>query len=397
MIEGSNRPGDRLAEMDFAAHNAEVDAMWRAFRARSPYRIPIILGTNTRYFMLDSGANWMGIDFQSYSRSPATMFEAQLEFMRWRKFNLLQDEALGLPDEWAIAPDFQNYYEAAWFGCPVEYRSGEVPDTRPVFADCPERIMDSGLPGPLEGVMGQALEYWQYYQDRAPRETFLGRPIRACAPGAGLGTDGPLTVACNLFGPSFVCTELAADPDRVVRLLQFIAQATIERIGVWRKMVGIPMPNDGCWIADDSLALISSSMYRKYVLPIHCQIYDAIGTRTGRGMHLCGDSTRHFRTMVTELGVSSFDTGFPVDFGALRASLGPEIEIAGGPHVELLRSASPAEVRAEAERILRTGILEGGRFILREGNNLAPGTPLANTEAFYSAGREFGKLKETNS
>jgi uroporphyrinogen-III decarboxylase len=43
-------------------------------------------------------------------------------------------------------------------------------------------------------------------------------------------------------------------------------------------------------------------------------------------------------------------------------------------------------------RILQSGVLEGGRFLLREGNNLAPGTPLENTEAMYYAGREFGVL-----
>jgi uroporphyrinogen-III decarboxylase len=37
-------------------------------------------------------------------------------------------------------------------------------------------------------------------------------------------------------------------------------------------------------------------------------------------------------------------------------------------------------------------VLDGGKFILREGNNLAPHTPLENTEAMYYAGREFGQL-----
>ena len=38
-----------------------------------------------------------------------------------------------------------------------------------------------------------------------------------------------------------------------------------------------------------------------------------------------------------ELGVMSFDTGFPIDFGLVRQALGPEVTINGGPHVELLR------------------------------------------------------------
>jgi hypothetical protein len=35
--------------------------------------------------------------------------------------------------------------------------------------------------------------------------------------------------------------------------------------------------------------------------------------------------------------------------------------------------------------------MAGGRFILREANNLAPGTPIANVVAFYEAAKEFGQ------
>jgi len=41
--------------------------------------------------------------------------------------------------------------------------------------------------------------------------------------------------------------------------------------------------------------------------------------------------------------------------------------------------------------------LDGRMFLLREGNNLAPGTPLENIEAMVIAGLEFGKYNdETN-
>jgi uroporphyrinogen-III decarboxylase len=68
------------------------------------------------------------------------------------------------------------------------------------------------------------------------------------------------------------------------------------------------------------------------------------------------------------------------------------VRILGGPHVELLMHATPAQVRDEVRRIMESGILDGGLFVLREGNNLAPRTPLDNCDALYHAGREFGKL-----
>ncbi len=108
-------------------------------------------------------------------------------------------------------------------------------------------------------------------------------------------------------------------------------------------------------------------------------------------IHLCGDATRHFKLLRDEIGAYSFDTGFPIDFGKMRETLGPEVEIMGGPRATLLVSATPEEVSAEVRRILSTGIMEGGRFILREANDLAPCTPLANLQAMYATAREHGR------
>jgi len=91
--------------------------------------------------------------------------------------------------------------------------------------------------------------------------------------------------------------------------------------------------------------------------------------------------------------VVSFDTGYPVDFGALRRDLGPEVLISGGPRVALFVEDEPKPVVDEVQRILASGILEGGRFILQEGNNLPPRTRLDICEAFYEAGKRFGRLQ----
>lgn len=390
----SQLPTDRFshpdfARFEFAAHNAEQTALWADFNSGRPTpRIPVVLGTNTRYFMFNDGANPGGLDFRSYTEDPDVMFDAQLQFQRWSKFNLLQDAELGLPEKWTVGVDFQNYYEAGWFGCGIHYFPGQVPDTLPDFSDAPERIMENGIPDPFGGLAAKGLEYWENFKARAASETFLGRPIEVGVP--FLGTDGPLTVACNLFGADFVCETMAAEPDRLHRLLGFLTEASIRRMTAWRKAGGFPVPQKGFGFADDSVALISTAMYREHVLPHHRRLCDALAgpATTPRSIHLCGDSTRHFVTLVEELNIKTFDTGFPVDFGAMRRELGPEVRIQGGPHVDFLLRASPGEVREEVRRILKSGVLEGGRFLLREGNNLAPYTPLANTEAMYHAGRE---------
>jgi uroporphyrinogen-III decarboxylase len=389
-MRNTETTADRLAGMDFSAHNEEVRAVWRAHSAARATRVPVILGTNVRYFLFNPAANPTAINFRQFSDDPHLMFDMLLGFARWTRFNLLQDAELGLPQQWSISPNFQNYYEAAWFGCEIRHLDDQVPDTMPDFADCPERVMENGLPGPFSGLMGKALDYYQQFRARAAREQYLDRPIGVTAP--CLGTDGVMTVACNLFGPEFVCTAMIEEPQRLERLLEFITAATIERLKAWWKLAEVPVPQEGFGFADDSVALISTAMYREHILPHHRRLCDELATAGPRSIHLCGDATRHFVTLRDELNIQSFDTGFPVDFAQLRRDLGPDVIIQGGPHVELLRSGTAAQVREEVRRILGTGVLEGGRFILREGNNLAPGTPLENTEAMYQTAKEYGRL-----
>lgn len=59
----------------------------------------------------------------------------------------------------------------------------------------------------------------------------------------------------------------------------------------------------------------------------------------------------------------------------------------------LLRGSTDA-VRAEVRRILGSGIMRGGKFVMKEANNMPPCTPEENIRAMYEATREFGQYKE---
>ncbi|MFH1616069.1 MAG: uroporphyrinogen decarboxylase family protein, partial [Planctomycetota bacterium] len=145
-------------------------------------------------------------------------------------------------------------------------------------------------------------------------------------------------------------------------------------------------------LADDSICLISVEQYKEYVLPYHKRIIAELGRpEVTNYMHLCGDASRHFPTVRDELNVYSFDTGFPIDFAKVRRDLGEDVEIAGGVHVNLLLNGSSQEVYDEAKRILQSGIKKGGKFFLRDANNLAPRTPPENIKAMYQANLDFGK------
>jgi uroporphyrinogen-III decarboxylase len=381
---------------DYERHNAEVDAVWEAFRSGRPERVPCVVGTNSRYFLLGERAPLRGISFERYFADPELMFTTQLRMDDFKRHHILQDAPMGLPKEsdgWSVFVDLQNVYEAAWFGCEIRYVDGQVPDTVPCLADDAKKrgLFERGIPNAFSGLMAKNREYYELFVEKAKSHSYKARRVAHVHP-AGMGTDGPLTVAVSLRGATELFEDLSEDPDYVHELLDFVTDATIARILAWREYLGLPAKQDHFWFADDACQMISERMYRTLVMPRHRRIREALGvSQTGGGIHLCGDATHHFRTIRDELGIDEFDTGFPVDFAALRRELGPNVLIQGGPNVSLLLNGTPSSVVRSAREVLSSGVMRGGRFILREGNNLAPDTPLENVAAMHEAARRFGR------
>lgn len=378
--------------VDTVQHNKEAQAVWEAFYTGRPTRPPVYLGTNTQFFIFNDDLNpGEAITFEAYSTDAPTMLEFQLRAQVWRAEHIAPycDDPIGLPETFTVKVDLQNYDEAAYFGAPVVFLPHQVPDTRPIFnGDRKHAFLDTGLPDPLTGGWyAKAHELYEQIAETLHRSpTYLGRPIRHDP--FGLWTCGPLTLAVQLRGPELL-TDFYEDPAYVQTLLDFIVEGTIQRIQAHLRFFGLPVPAPDLFFADDAIQLISTRMLKTFLLPAYRKLKAALTTADRVKVHLCGDATRHFKTLRDELGAYEFETGFPVDFGWLRQELGPEVTIQGGPNVILLRDGSPDEVRAETERILHSGICQGGRFILREGNNLAPHTPAANLAAFYETARQF--------
>lgn len=395
-VIGSASPAHRLTDSpgpsDFAAHNAEVRRVWDAYRAGNPIRVPMILGVNPRYTTFDHEANPRGLSIEQYWSDPQLMLERHLEHLEWCAFNLPQDAEMGLPEKWTVGVDFQNVYEAAALGCPIQYCDGQVPDTRPILTDENKRkFLKKQVPDPFENPFWS--KAWSFYEHFLRTEIggfeWRGRPIKVVGL-SGLVTDGPVTGACNVRGAMEFCLDLLEDPGFAGDLLAYLTEAIITRVTAFRNRLGLPVKEKGYGYADDSIALLSTEMVVERVVPHHRRLVDAFATEGPNSIHLCGDSTRHFPMLKRELNIKSFDTGFPVDFGALRAELGEDVEILGGPSVPFLSAATPEETYDETRRILESGIMAGGRFVLREGNNLAPEITVANVRAMYYAVRDLG-------
>ncbi len=377
--------------MDFKKHNEEAKNVWDAYLAGKPVRVLMIIGCNARMILLDPKLNNKKITFKQYIENPDVMLKVQMEFQRWLKLNVPQDAIMGIPpDGLPVSVDFQNCSEAAWFGAEIHYRDGQVPDTEPILnGDKKQALFDKGIPDPFDGIMKTKINYYEYFMKKQKEGfCFEGSPIKSITM-SGLGTDGIMTGAVNLRGVE-IFTDFYEDPDYVRKLFSFLTEATIKRIKAFRKYSNQPEKSKGISFADDSIANISTEMYKEFVLPFHKKLAAELSEGGTGSIHLCGDATRHFKTIRDELNIMQFDTGFPVDFGRLRKELGKDVEIYGGPNINLLMRDDIPAIVAETKRILQSGIADG-KFIIREGNNLAPGTPMENLWKMYETVKEFGK------
>ena len=373
--------------------NEEKDQVWQAYRAGKPVRVPLRFSTNQRLHILDPALNTQGYTFADALADPKVHLESMLAYHRYLRtqFNRYCDAPIGLPEVWEVGLNIHNVYDAGYFGAEVYCKPGQVPATDPILTDdMRDAVFEVDIKRPLENPF---VTKWTAFRDEMARiadgMTFEGRPVRV-----GLwtieGTDGPMTVACNLRGTEFL-VDMVERPEYADRLMAFLTDAAIIRRQAFRDHYRDRLDQSGNGMADDSIAMLSPEMYADRVLPLHRSYYDAAGTDAPRSIHLCGDATHLFLMIHEELNVTSFDTGFPVDFGDLRRKLGPDVEISGGVEVPLIMNGTPDDVFERSKAILTSGIKEGGRFIFQEGNNLPPCAPVANLAAMYEACLEFGR------
>jgi uroporphyrinogen-III decarboxylase len=338
--------------------------------------------------------NPWGYSWQDYFENPDARWTVDLAFQKWARLNVPQDAEMGLPkQEWnGISVNYQNCDEAAWFGCPFYYPQDDMPFVHPILSGDRRKLYDQEPPVPLKGgIMTRAMEHYQYLEDKRKRIDFEGVPVGKSSI-FGAGTDGPLTVACNLRGASELAQDFYEDPQYVHDLFGFITDAIIARMKAVMDFLGLPHPVQQWGFADDSIELISTKMYKEFVLPYHKRLLDEFSLGGPNSIHLCGRVQRHLKFLRDELNIKTFDLGFPTDMARARDELGEDVTLIGNIAPHLLKHGPEQSIRAQTQALCQSGALRGGRVILHDGNNCAPGTPIRHFKAMYETGRQYGSV-----
>jgi len=380
---------------DYARHNDEVRQVWDAYNAGKPFRAPIQFSMNARMILQNHELNTWGYTWQQYFENPDVRWTVELAFQKWARLNVVQDSEMGLPTkEWAgIGVYYQNCDEAAWFGCPFYFPANDMPFIEPILKleGDKHKLYNMAIPDPLRGgIMQRAMEHYEYLDDKRKREDFEGIPVGKSWVFGG-GTDGPLTVACNLRGASEIAQDFYEDPQYVHDLFGFITDAVIARIKAISAFNGASLPTPGWFFADDSIELISTPMYKEFVLPYHRKLLAAFSQGGPNGIHLCGKVQRHLSFLKDELNIKTFDLGFPTNMGKAREDLGDDVTLIGNIAPHLLHLGPVESIREQVKKLCASGVMKGGKFILHDGNNCAPGTSLEHFQAMVDAGKAHGR------
>ena len=380
--------------IDYERHNAEVNELWDTFRRGTHTRVPILFSMNPRMVLQNRALNVWGYGWQDYFENPDVRWTVDLAYQKWMRLNVPQDAEMGLPrQEWGgIGVNYQNCDEAAWFGCPFYYPQDDMPFVHPILSDNKQKLYDMAPPEPLSsGIMARAMEHYAYFEEKRKHTDFEGIPVGKSSI-FGAGTDGPLTVACNLRGASEVAHDFYEDPQYVHDLLSFITDACIARMKKVMDFLGSAHPVQQWGFADDSIELISVEMYKEFVLPYHRRLLAAFSQGGPNSIHLCGRVQRHLKFLKDELNIKTFDLGFPTDMSKARQELGEDVTLIGNIAPHLLKHGPEEGIRAQVKALCESGVLRGGKVILHDGNNCAPATPIRHFMAMYEAGQQYGAI-----
>ncbi len=136
---------------------------------------------------------------------------------------------------------------------------------------------------------------------------------------------------------------------------------------------------DTIGIGDAIASQMSADMYRNLVWSFEKRIIDAIHERGALAkLHICGDTT-HLLPHIAQLGVDIYDMDHMVDPVVARATLGPNVVIAGRVDpVQCVLNRTSDSIRQE---VLESYQKLGNPHMVMAGCEIPPGTPIENLKA----------------
>ena len=347
-------------------------------------RVPVGFCLVPRYF-----TPVFDIPYSAIFKSAEDQYYWQLQFLKYRIENIPED-MICTGTTLSVAPYFDNVLDSAAFGAEIVWPENETLQSRPTLRTV-EQMERYVIPTPGSGLWGQARDWWGQMQAfaRDTKLTFNGVEGRVDVGSLGISGLSPHMIAIDLVGHDFYWWQVEyPEPCHA-----FLAKITAGLVAAQRYFMTLDdRPRSGFGLAEDSAQVLSSPMFREFCVPYTGELLDTFGRgfSDGRGLHMCGQSAHLHRVLVDDLHVSSFNLfGYGVDPKVAARNLGGRMYLWGNINPMLMLNGTREQVKQAALAALEAMAPCGG-FMLGDGANVCPGTPLTNLAALTEASQEFG-------
>ncbi len=238
---------------------------------------------------------------EKYYDDPLVMMEYQLQKIT-RHYNTYQDDCYLA----FLMPWYGTAVLASGFGHPIvkNYKADPAADISKV--QDPAEIKTLRPPDPQkDGLMPQVLQTLSRFRE----QTDLPVGVTDC--------QGPLTTALSLVGYDKYCYWMYDYPKVIHGLMDLVTEALIQWVKTQKKHASIPMETesyplgvrlpDGCggvWLSDDDSVIMSTDLYREFVMPYNSRVLEAFG---GGCIHYCGNSNQHLESYLQTKGLTAIN------------------------------------------------------------------------------------------
>ena len=361
-----------------------------AKRFGTPDRVPVLPAIGHRFLVPITGTR-----FRDYYADPETMLRTQILAQKWLMENIRTD-AHGITGAWVGAwTDFQNTFEAGSLGVEIAFPDEDIPWVGPGWVKDERDLRRlEAMDFVHSGLNARQIEYRRAMIAAAEKYPvrFAGGPV--FYPGANPNlthtSDGPFGVAGDLMGNTELFLACGERPDFVQELLRIVTDKLIAWLDFCAEEERLEHPVGLAW-TDDLAVSLSRRMFEEIVLPSEKRLRDHFD---GWAMlHMCGRSDHLLEVFRDDLRIHELQGfGYEVDLDRVAEVLGGRVVLLGNVNPMIIHSGTPDDVR-EATRRVMAKLAPGRGFIVQDGNNIPPGSPIENINAMMEAAERYGRYE----
>lgn len=350
-------------------------------RYQSIDRVPVNYCVVPRYF-----APIFGLRYIDFFKDAETEYYWLLQFAKFQIENIPCDFCTAPVIN--VHPYFDNAISPSAQGAEVGWTDDNPIRAIPTIHTI-EAMERFEVARPDAGLRGVTIEWWNKMKELAAetRVTFNGQEGKVDVSALAMGGLSPHMLAVDLVGENFYWWMLEY-PEQCHRFLDKITQGEIAAEELTRKID--PRPRGNIYgQAEDSAQIMSPKLFKEFCVPYTNRMFERFGPG-GRAVHMCGNSTHLHRVLKEDMKMTQFDIfGYLVPPKVAAANLGGNTLLWGNVNPMLMLEGTPEEVKQAAWECIEAMGPCGG-FMLGDGANVCPGTPLASFQAIMAAAEEYG-------